>query len=186
MALGGIEIPQALSYVGLPASASASSCVSFTRTPVYLLTIENFASFNRHILEVDAERRGLTIYTGGYPSHALQQLITNLSGLLPNEVPCFHWSDIDPDGVFIFLTVARALGRPLHPHLMSSELALRYGSPTPPDLMRRRGIVPASSPIAPLAAFLASSEARTMEQEGLDPKLPDISQSKRAADASYA
>lgn len=186
VALGGIEIPQALSYVGLPTSASASSCVSFTRTPAYLLTIENFASFNRHVLEVDGERRGLTIYTGGYPSRALQQVLADLSGQLPNEVPCFHWSDIDPDGVFIFLTVGRALGRPLHPHLMSSYLALRHGSPIPPDRMRRRGTVPDESPIAPLAAFLASSAAYAMEQEELDPKPPEISQSIKAADVSDA
>lgn len=170
--LDGAALSPALSYIGLPAVAGIADCLSFTKPPLYLLTIENFASFNRHVLEVDAERRGLTIYSGGYPSRALQQALSGIARRLPCDIPCFHWSDIDPDGVFIFLTVARALGRPLHPHLMDADLAARYGTPITPDRMKRRGAVPCDSPIAPLAAYLASSEAHAMEQEEIDPVLP--------------
>jgi hypothetical protein len=34
--------------------------------PRYFLTIENFASFNRHVAEADPGRAGLTVYVGGY------------------------------------------------------------------------------------------------------------------------
>ena len=36
----------------------------------YLLTIENFASLNRHVIEADPEGEGLTIYVGGYRPRA--------------------------------------------------------------------------------------------------------------------
>jgi hypothetical protein len=39
--------------------------------------------------------------------------------MLPPEVPFFHWSDIDPDGTWIFRTIEIAIVRPLDPNLMS-------------------------------------------------------------------
>lgn len=172
LALSGVALPPALPYLGLPATPAALETLSVTRPPTHLLTIENFTSFNRHVLEADPDRRGLTIYTGGYPSRTIQEALWRLVRFLPAEAPCFHWSDIDADGVHIFLTVARALGRPLAPHLMSVELAERHGTPVPADRMRRRGAAPQDSPIAALASYLASPQARTMEQEELDPSLP--------------
>lgn len=172
LALSGIALPRALPYLGLPATPSALETLSLIRPPTHLLTIENFASFNRHVLEADPDRQGLTVYTGGYPSRAIQEALGRLARLLPDDAPCFHWSDIDCDGVQIFLTVARALKRPLAPHLMSIELAERHGAPIAADHGRRRGAVPQESPVAPLADYLASPQARAVEQEELDPLLP--------------
>ncbi|UIY29453.1 DUF2220 domain-containing protein [Neorhizobium galegae] len=101
--------------------------IGFDKPPAYALTIENFASFNRHVLEADPERVGLTLFVGGYPSLATQRALAELGSILPESVPFFHWSDIDPDGTWIFRTIERALGRPLHPHLMSRELAEKFG-----------------------------------------------------------
>ena len=61
LALSGVALPLALAYLGLPATPAALETLSFTRPPTHLLTIENFASFNRHVLEADPARTGVTI-----------------------------------------------------------------------------------------------------------------------------
>jgi len=63
-----------------------------------MLTIENFASFNRHIIEADPGRLGTTIYVGGYSSLVTQEALRTLADAVPPDTPIFHWSDIDPDG----------------------------------------------------------------------------------------
>ena len=59
-----------LMYVGIPPKEAER--IRFRQTPAYLLTIENYASFNRHIAEADPTRMGTTIYVGGYPSLGTQ------------------------------------------------------------------------------------------------------------------
>jgi hypothetical protein len=68
--LDGNPVMRSLSYVGIPPSAMTK--ISFDEWPDYVLTIENFASFNRHVLEADPDGSGLTLYVGGYPSLAAQ------------------------------------------------------------------------------------------------------------------
>jgi hypothetical protein len=41
--------------------------------------------------------------------------------VVPADVPFYHWSDIDPDGTWIFRTIERVVGRSLIPHLMSID-----------------------------------------------------------------
>jgi hypothetical protein len=50
-------------YLGIPPSEAEK--ISFRERPAYFLTIENFASFNRHVIEADPDRLGATIYVGG-------------------------------------------------------------------------------------------------------------------------
>ncbi|EKS31828.1 hypothetical protein [Afipia clevelandensis] len=45
---------------------------------------------------------GATVYVGGYPSLATQQALRVLADAVPAGTPIFHWSDIDPDGTWIF------------------------------------------------------------------------------------
>ncbi len=162
-------LPLSLPYVGLPPSEIER--VGFTRPPVHVLTIENFASFNRHVLEADRDRVGLTIYIGGYPSLATQRALRVLASTLPLEIPFFHWSDIDPDGTWIFRTIERAIERPLLPHLMSRDLAEAYGE-KPPRASQMRPGEAVGSMISDLVDYLAGAGARVMEQEELDPILP--------------
>lgn len=167
--IGGGDVGGGLPYVGIPPEAAAR--IDFRRLPQYVLTIENFASFNRHVLEADPGRRGITVYVGGYPSRSTQAALGSLGSALPPEVPFFHWSDIDVDGTWIFRTIERALGRPLLPHLMSRELAEGHGVPGKPS--GRLGIgVAAGSGIADLVDYLAGPSHRTLEQEEIDPVLP--------------
>jgi hypothetical protein len=155
-------------YFGIPPGEAPR--VRFRGKPRYFLTIENFACFNRHIIEADPFRAGVTAYVGGYPSLATQQALRWFAGALPDDVPFFHWSDIDPDGTWIFRTIERVVERPLTPHLMTSELAERLGR-VPAEAFRppRNS---ENSAISPLVTYLQSDGAKWLEQEELDPALP--------------
>ncbi|MCP1737860.1 hypothetical protein ABIF65_010514 [Bradyrhizobium japonicum] len=122
------------------------------------MTIENLASFNRHVAEADAARLGATLYVGGYPSLASQQALRTISAMVSEQTPIFHWSDIDPDGTWIFHTMERAVGRPILPHLGAGA----------DQKVRTRS----NSGIASLAAYLAKDGSKILEQEELDPILP--------------
>jgi hypothetical protein len=156
-------------YFGIPPGEVAH--VRFSVRPRYVLTIENFASFSRHIIEADPGRAGLTVYVGGYPSLATQEALRTLATMLRSEVPFFHWSDIDPDGTWIFRTIETALARDLRPHLMSESIAERYGA-APADRARP---AQASGPsaIADLVRYLQRDDAKWLEQEELDPVQPE-------------
>jgi hypothetical protein len=155
-------------YFGIPPGEARR--LRLKERPKYLLTIENFASFNRHVTEADPEHSGLTIYVGGYPSLATQEALRNLADAIPAEVPFFHWSDIDPDGTWIFRTIERIVGRPLMPHLMTADLAERFGRV--PDQAVRPPRRTENSAISPLATYLQNDGAKWLEQEELDPVLP--------------
>ncbi|TWB93078.1 uncharacterized protein DUF2220 [Bradyrhizobium macuxiense] len=157
-------------YLGI--TPKEADRISFRALPAYILTIENFASFNRHLLEADPARLGTTMYVGGYPSLATQQALRTIAEMVPEDTPIFHWSDIDADGTWIFHTIERAVGRPIRPHLMSIEIAERLGQ------VQQKKAAPArcapDSGIAALAAYLADEDAKTLEQEELDPGLPVV------------
>ncbi len=170
IALEGFAVPASLPYVGLPAWEVGR--VGFRAIPDYVLSIENQTSFNRQVLEIDAERRGLVLYTGGYPSLDIQRAISHLASSLP-AVPFFHWSDIDPEGTWIFRTVERAAGKRISPHLMGRDLAQSRGSIMPKEQNRRRASY-ADSGIADLVRYFEEPEAKWLEQEELDPELPSM------------
>jgi hypothetical protein len=157
-------------YFGIP--PTEAHLVRLREKPRYLLTVENFASFNRHVIEADAERCGLTIYVGGYPSLATQDALRFLARTLPAEIPFFHWSDIDPDGTWIFRTIERIVERPLSPHLMMSDLAEAFGRI--PEEAVRPPRQAENSAIAELVTYLANDNAKWLEQEELDPVLPGL------------
>jgi len=155
-------------YFGIPPSEARR--VRFRVKPRYFLTIENFASFNRHVTEADPLRAGVTVYVGGYPSLATQQALQSFAGALPGDVPFFHWSDIDPDGTWIFRTIERIVERPLTPHLMTPDLAEQLGR-VPTEVFRPPRDAE-NSAISSLVTYLQSEGAKWLEQEELDPALP--------------
>jgi hypothetical protein len=155
-------------YFGIPPSEAER--LRFRGKPQYVLTVENFTSFNRHVTEADPQRAGVTIYVGGYPSLATQEALKGLAAALPSDVSFFHWSDIDPDGTWIFRTIESSIARDLKPHLMSSDLADRLGKPPADHIRLPTGVVP--SAISDLVTYLRREDAKWLEQEELDPKLP--------------
>jgi Uncharacterized protein conserved in bacteria C-term(DUF2220) len=155
-------------YLGI--APNEADRIRFREPPAYLLTIENFASFSRHIIEADPGRLGTTVYVGGYPSLGTQQALRVLAEAVPGDTPIFHWSDIDPDGTWIFRTIERAIGRSIRPHLMSADIAERSGRI--PSAKAAPARCPPESGIAGLAVYLGGDGAKTLEQEELDPEMP--------------
>jgi hypothetical protein len=170
LTLDGSAVSPSLPYIGIPPNEIERVAVS--RVPAYVLTIENFASFNRHVIEADAERSGLVLYVGGYPSLATQNALRVIAAMLPADVPFFHWSDIDPHGTWIFRTIERTINRRLLPHLMSCELAEKLGE-VPVRVARLQVGEASESMISDLVDYFSRPEAKTLEQEEIDPVIPE-------------
>lgn len=138
--------------------------------PALLLTIENYASFNRYVREIDDG--ALVIYTGGFASVGVIEILKSLLGMLDSTVPFFHWGDIDPGGLRIFRFLEESLPRKPHPHLMNRAVAEAHGRSATRD--PTLGIIAKTdSAIAAIASWLAQDEdVRHLEQEALDPVSP--------------
>lgn len=153
-----------LAFVGIPADAAERICPVRADT---LITIENLASFQRYAREARRPNE-LVIYTGGFPARGVGRAIANVA---PRVDTIWHWGDIDAAGVRIALVVQRHAGRPVRLWMMDPSLAERSG--------RRAGAgdpgtLPDDAPAETrrLAAYLQSADARTLEQEELDPVSP--------------
>ncbi|TWS99844.1 Wadjet anti-phage system protein JetD domain-containing protein [Reyranella sp. CPCC 100927] len=148
------------------------SLLKLALPPPYILTIENYASFNRHVRELDDG--GLVIYTGGFASVGVMALLKCVLGCTDAAVPFCHWGDIDPGGLRIFRYLEETLPRPPRPHLMSRELAEAQGRPASPD-PSLASIAQTPSAVAPLAQWLARGEGiRHLEQEAINPTTPTV------------
>lgn len=155
-------------YVGVPTDCAGG--IGLLTKPDYVLTIENFTSFVRHIREVARSERALVIYSGGFPSRPTLATITRLAAQA--QVPTFHWGDMDAGGVRIFQHLERHLAGAdilLRPHLMNTELLRRFGRPAL-GVVGPVGDMHASA-IADLANFLTASGI-VHEQEEFDPRSP--------------
>jgi hypothetical protein len=169
IAIGGCPIAPSIPYVAVP--HSSVDALTFSKVPRCLLTIENFVSFHRHALEANAEKTDLVVYTGGQPSLSWQQSISVLRSALPQDLPVFHWSDIDAGGLEIFRKIEGLLGT-LRPHLMSREIADAQGY-APDGPVVKPGQFSGSA-IEELGEYLASGEGRCIEQESLEPRPPSL------------
>ena len=78
--------------------------------------------------EINTDRSGLVVHTGGFPSRAHLQQILRLAGAA--QAPLFHWGDIDGGGLRIFRHLESALALrklQLRPHLMDAALLQEHG-----------------------------------------------------------
>jgi hypothetical protein len=177
---GMLDVSGARPYAGIAPECAES--LAWTRTPDYLLTVENKASFHRHVREV--QDSGAAIYLGGFPSSAVSAFLHKLLLAAPSGTPFFHWGDIDEGGLKIFRRLECTMPVQPWPHLMDTALLDTRGLPcgTRPDLAAIAG---SASRVAPLAAhMLALAEPRWLEQEAVCP-VPclsaDVSQPKLSA-----
>lgn len=151
-------------WIGLCSDAISDPIA--TGTPPYILFIENWSSFNRHVREIlDG---AAVLYTGGFPSHGVRAMAALLSRLWPSA-PVAHWGDIDAGGLLIAEAMNLAAARLVVPHLMSSDLASANWRMTAP-LKRVMRIAEREDAWGDLARFLTGPQARTLEQEALDPQ----------------
>ncbi|HEY6817636.1 MAG TPA: Wadjet anti-phage system protein JetD domain-containing protein [Croceibacterium sp.] len=140
----------------------------------YMLTIENFTSFVRHVREINDDRSGLIIYTGGFPSRGHLRQIVRLAEEV--KAPSFHWGDLDGGGVRIFQHLERAIasrGLKLRPHLMDAATLLSQGIASERQL-RSADAPPSESAIRDLWDALSES-GLALEQETLSPQRPEAS-----------
>ncbi len=155
-------------YVGI--APEMATHLNVVNQPKWLLTVENLASFNRQVRETSGG--GIIIYTGGFPSEPTMAAI--LAVAKATTCPVFHWGDIDHGGIKIAYRIEQALarvGRKLELHMMSPELAARGERIAPADVFRN--FSEKSSAVAGLVAYMASPDARQLEQEELDPTVPN-------------
>jgi hypothetical protein len=167
--VGGVPIGQALAYCGIPTDQLAS--ISLDHRPDYVLTIENQVSFHRHAVEINDDRRGLILFTSGQASIAFKEYYRQLCSELSSLVPFFHWSDIDEGGLEITRTIM-GINQTVRPHLMSLDLVRDHGArATAPVADDGRF---AGSWMEKIAAYLAVPGNLSLEQEMIDPALPDL------------
>jgi DNA-binding transcriptional ArsR family regulator len=155
LTLDGQTLPE-LPFVGLP--TECAGIVDLRQRPGYVLMIENYASFVRHVREVSRTDDGLVIYSGGFPSHPTLRAIARLAAQA--EAPTFHWGDMDAGGVRIFRHIERhlaPLGVTLRPHMMDA------------DLLRRTGTVATGAPdvVGDMTGSAVSDLARAIRETGL-------------------
>ncbi len=172
----GDSIVDAKPYIGLAAEMTA---IVQPINPSFVLSIENLSSFHRFCREIS--HSGLVLFSGGFPSRATLSFLRRLSQS-PQRPPFFHWGDIDTGGIAIFRMIEQSIAGPLIPHCMSIDIAT-YGTPARRD-SRLNKIAQGDSAIAELAKWLASEEGRSVEQEVIPPRLPDIGFAKTFVAAS--
>ncbi len=164
----GLALGHTVDYCGIP--VHDTDMFELTSPPEYILTIENLVSFHRHAVEVNADRRGLVMYTSGQPSRAFKTLYARIVADVPS-VPFFHWSDIDGGGLEISKTIMD-INPSVRPHLMTLELVRTRGEkPADPVENPERF---SNSWMEPLARYLSVQGNMTLEQETLDPVSPTV------------
>jgi hypothetical protein len=170
MSVAGQRLPD-LAYHGFPPEEAA--LVQLAARVDYVLTIENYVSFVRHVREVNADRSALVLYTGGFPARTHLREIVRLTKAA--AVPAFHWGDMDAGGVRIFRQLEEALaaqGVPLRPHLMDPCLLREHGTAS----KSQRRLAPGACPDSAIAELwdAVAGHGLGYEQESLAPARPKL------------
>jgi Uncharacterized protein conserved in bacteria C-term(DUF2220) len=130
-----------------------------------VLTVENLASFDRHVPEA-RQPQDVVVSTGGWPSCAVSAVLPAISKWPGISCIYHYWRDIDESGLKIALGLGNTPKIPVLPHLMSTELARRHGA----QAKAARGLnLPVDHVWYSLAMLLESGDARFLEQELIDP-----------------
>ncbi|KIH76247.1 hypothetical protein SAMN05660860_00139 [Geoalkalibacter ferrihydriticus] len=155
---------------GIPPDAIED--IAFALMPSYILTIENLASFNRHVREVDDE--GLIVFSAGFLNPHTAEVIQTLERKLDSHTPFFHWGDIDVGGLRIANHLQAQIRRDLRLHLMSPEILSRHGEMVTGSLprFRAKSISPQIQDL--MDALVSHDPAIILEQESIDPQPPQI------------
>ncbi|MBT9541384.1 Wadjet anti-phage system protein JetD domain-containing protein [Thiobacillus sp.] len=163
-----LDLSGVLPWVGLPGEMLAQMILP--KQPVYVLSIENWASFARHCREV--RDQGLILYTGGFPNPSVQILFNRLGQELSEATPFYHWGDTDVRGLEIFALIARLSHREIKPHQMDRA---QWSSPQPLTRSEIRTIEGLRNTwgIAALAnKLILLGVPQDFEQENQAPKAP--------------
>lgn len=166
--LGDKTLPD-LGYYGFPPEEATR--IQLARPVAYVLTIENYVSFVRHVRELNQDRSALIMYTGGFPARAHLGEIERLA--VAADEPLFHWGDLDAGGVRIFRHLEDALARHrlvLKSHLMDAWRLREFGEPSRNKIRLNTSISPASDIYELWNAI--SETGLVLEQETIAPASP--------------
>ncbi len=162
-----LDIGKLRPYVGISPDLVSDTIVS--GKVLYLLTIENLASFQRHVREIDDD--GVVIYTAGFPSPSLVNVIKALDRAVPKHCPCYHWGDRDVGGIRIFSHIEKSLSKhDLRPHLMNEPSNERVFTSKERKVLEDNANKQGETGV--LARYWLEHDRGPMEQEGLDPVAP--------------
>lgn len=160
----GVDVGE-VPFVGLPPNGAFSPALEVKA----VLTIENWESFYRHIVEAP-EREVVVLYTGGFASGETASI---LKTLISAGLDWFHWGDIDPYGLAIVHALENTVGYTSKPHLMSlkrlQEIGTRADRPANAKILN--DLASTDSWMQDLAQyFLNENSTRWLEQERQDPE----------------
>lgn len=114
----GVIDLSALHY-GIGVSPDEVKGIVWGQRPRYVLFIENRASFERYVREIDD--LGVVIYTAGFPSRSWVHVMEIIIAELRKEIPIYHWGDRDAGGYRILAFLAKRLDIDIQPYLMGVE-----------------------------------------------------------------
>ena len=114
----GVVDLTALHY-GIGVSPDEVKDIDWHQQPPYLLFIENRASFERYVREIDDA--GVVIYTAGFPPRSWLHAIEVIIAEIRTEVPVYHWGDRDVGGYRILAFLAKRLDIDIQPYLMGVD-----------------------------------------------------------------
>lgn len=114
---GPIDL-SALHY-GIGVSPDEVKGIEWDQKPPYVLFIENRASFERYVREINDP--GVIIYTAGFPPRSWVRVIKIIIAELIGIVPVYHWGDRDSGGYRILAFMAKQLNTDIQPYLMGVE-----------------------------------------------------------------
>ncbi|MCL4252118.1 MAG: hypothetical protein KJ065_28480 [Anaerolineae bacterium] len=80
----------------------------YAGTPAWLLTVENLTIFHELAAGNAGPLKGLVIYTGGFPSHAVLRAYLAIANAIGEDARLYHWGDTDLGGFRIAETIACA------------------------------------------------------------------------------
>lgn len=106
-------------HSGIGVSPDEVKGIEWSQRPSYMLLIENRASFERYVREIDDT--GVIIYTAGFPPRAWLHAIEIIIAEIREEVPVYHWGDRDVGGYRILAFLARRLDVDIQPYLMGID-----------------------------------------------------------------
>lgn len=149
-------------FIGLPYEEIKN--ISLLPTVKYILSIENYASFNRYVREINLENT-LVIYTGGFPSHSVQYFINYVTSNFQYDA-FYHWGDIDPKGLQIAEIIYQIVGYKFQLFLMDEYFAFKGKKVGP---IEKISSLSSHNQIQSLQHFLMSDSAHILEQEVCDP-----------------
>ncbi|MDH2434816.1 DUF2220 family protein [Pokkaliibacter sp. MBI-7] len=142
----GVIDLSALHY-GIGVSPDEISGIEWGKRPPYVLFIENRASFERYVREIDDS--GVIIYTAGFPPRSWTRAMEIIIADLRSAVPIYHWGDRDVGGYRILAFLAKRLDTDIQPYLMGVEIQAQTQTQTNAE--------PEERPVADLMRALESA-----------------------------